>query len=490
MFTLSFPLPLLGRVPCNSAESSRHRKDGMTLQLPGSPSLDASDDSSPDSAAGQPSAAASPTAPAGRLSAIAIVDSDSYTKWGVSVLAAMPGAWDKKVILIHTAVAPSEQQLAAAIAGTGFEAEDIESLAVADVIQAIRDARPDVVLVSMLGPAATVVMRDIHAMTNRPVMLTGLPGISIPATEKAILRRVQADLFLLHSKREVRAFDELAIRLGVPGRFALGRLPFMTAEAVERHPGTDIIFAAQAAVPAVREDRVRLLGWLAELATRHPQNRVIIKLRAVRGEAQTHAELDSYEELLDELAATPEGAPQNLVVASGPMLDYLQTAKALVTLSSTAAIEAIALGVPVLAIDEFGVGPELINEVFIGSGLLANADALVDARFASPHPDWLDDNYFHDAADNDWLDQLDGLVQQRSLGTLPDRQPLTLRKGGALRRAWDRHLEFGELDQGVMAKVAIVVGVPARQLLRMARWVRRTGRTLARGKNDLDTEQG
>ena len=67
---------------------------------------------------------------------------------------------------------------------------------------------------------------------------------------------------------------------------------------------------------------------------------------------------------------------------------------------------------------------------------------------------------------------------------------IRLRKGGALRRAWDRHLEFGELDQGVMAKVAIVVGVPARQLLRMARWVRRTGRTLARGKNDLDTEQG
>ena len=486
MFTLSYPAPRFGRVPCNSAVSTRHRKDGMTLQLPGSPSLGANDDA----AAGQTAESVVRQSASGRLSAIAIVDSDSYTKWGVSVLAAMPGTWEKKVILIHTAVAPSAQQLATAIAGTGFEPGDVTSLAVSDVIQAVRDARPDVVLVSMLGPAATVVLRDIHAMPNRPVLITGLPGISIPATEKAILRRVQADLFLLHSKREVRAFDELAAQLGVYGRFALSRLPFMTADPASRTPGKDIIFAAQAAVPAGREDRVRLLGWLAELARRHPQNRVIIKLRAVRGEQQTHAELDSYEELLDELAASPGGAPENLVVASGPMSDYLASAEALVTLSSTAAIEAVALGVPVLAIDEFGVGPELINEVFIGSDLLASADALVNARFALPREDWLDDNYFHDAADNDWLDQLDELLRERSLGVLPDRDPLTLRKGGALRRAWDRHLEFGELDQGVMAKVAIVVGVPARQVLRIARWSRRTIRSIGRGNSGLDAEQG
>ena len=104
MFTLSYPAPRFGRVPCNSAVSTRHRKDGMTLQLPSSPSLGAGDES----AARQPADSTSHTADQGRLSAIAIVDSDSYTKWGVSVLAAMPGSWDKKVILIHTAVAPSE----------------------------------------------------------------------------------------------------------------------------------------------------------------------------------------------------------------------------------------------------------------------------------------------------------------------------------------------------------------------------------------------
>ena len=50
---------------------------------------------------------------------------------------------------------------------------------------------------------------------------------------------------------------------------------------------------------------------------------------------------------------------------------------ALVTVSSTAVLEAIASGVPALVIDEFGVAPKLINTVFDGSGLLGGAEALV-----------------------------------------------------------------------------------------------------------------
>jgi len=412
------------------------------------------------------------------ISAIVIVDTDSYTKWGVAVLSSMPADWNKRILLIDTAVAPSGAQLASAITGSGFTRAEVDHLSVTDVYRTVRNERPDVVLVSTLGLPATVVLQELHELPDRPVLLTGLPGISIPATDLAIQRRVQADLFIVHSKREVRAFEELAAELSLDARFVLSNLPFLRRDSIQGPRGNDIVFAAQAIVPLERADRMRMLGILADLARARPHQRVVIKLRATRGEQQTHDEDDSYEDLLDELADRPD----NLVVGAGPMSAYLANAAALVTVSSTSAIEAMALGVPVLTLDEFGVGPELINEVFIGSGLLAGADALVAGDFRTPSPDWLDDNYFHAECDNTWLTALDELLRARSLGMLPDRAPLELRRGGALRRAWDRKKEFKSLDRSTSSRLATLIGVPASLLLRAgtatARWL---GRSSARG---------
>lgn len=421
------------------------------------------------------------------ISAVVLVDSDSYAKWGVSVLAAMPAGWRKRIVLVNTAVQPSSAQIASAVAGSGFAASEVDTTSAAQAIASLRDSRPDVVIVSMLGPAAAIILRELQSGAHdRPVLVTGLPGISIPATSKAILRRLQADLFLLHSKREVRAFRELAAGLGVEQRFALATLPFLAGTTRQEHGGRDIVFAAQAIVPSSRDDRTRLLGWLETLARRHPDHRVIIKLRAVSGEQQTHAEADSYEELYAEL---PD-RPANLVVASGPMSEFLADAAALVTVSSTAAIEAVALGVPVLAIDEFGVGPELINEVFVGSGLLAGADALEDARFERASEAWLDDNYLHPADDNDWLAHLDELLRVRSLGRLPDRAPFDLRRGGVLRRAWDRRLEFGPGERTLVSAIAVAIGVPATAVLRVARRVRRAMAPAVLLSDDVATGKG
>ena len=402
------------------------------------------------------------------ISAVVIVDSDSYTKWGVAVLASMPADWTKKILLVATPVAPSAAQLDAAVAGSGFVAADVSRVAVADVIRRVRTEKPDVVVVSMLGLPATVVLKELHELPDRPVLVTGLPGISIPATELAILRRVQADLFIVHSKREVRAFELLGAELGTDLRFALSRLPFAKNQIVDTRTRTDIIFAAQAIVPLDRSDRKRMLDVLVRLAEAHPQYRVVIKLRAVRGEQQTHDEDDSYEDLLDEL----QDPPANLVVAAGPMGRFLEDAAALVTISSTSAIEAIALGVPVIALDEFGVGPHLINDVFVDSGLLAGAEALVAADFRTPVPSWLDDNYFHAGADNTWLSALDELLRERSLGMLADRAPLEPRRGGALRRAWERRKEFRGLDRSPSAIIALIIGVPARAVVRLFVFVR------------------
>src|SRR4029453_17540064 len=90
----------------------------------------------------------------------------------------------------------------------------------------------------------------------------------------------------------------------------------------------------------------------------------------------------------------------------GPMADHLARASALGTVSSTAVLEAVAEGVPSLVIDEFGVEPKLINTVFVGSGLFGGADELVSGAARHPAQGWLDDNYFHGAGADDWLERL------------------------------------------------------------------------------------
>jgi len=401
--------------------------------------------------------------------ALALVDSDSYVKWGAALLGQLPDDWRRELALVATPAAPSAAQLSAALEGSGIDPARVSSLSLAALAQRVRDHVPDVVIVAMRGPAASVVLRTLASLERRPVLVSGLPGISVPATRKALLFRGQADLMVLHSKREVREFAELAGASGWDHRFALATLPF-----IDRRPvtgGTDIVFAVQAIVPASLEEREQMLDLLIETAGRNPAHRVVVKVRAVAGESQTHAEANSYPDLL----AARSAVPVNLVVASGPMADALDTAAALVTVSSTAAIEAIGRGVPVLAVDEFGVTARLINLVFEGSGLFGGAEELVALRFAHPLPEWLDDNYFHDAADSDWTRALDALLAERAAGALTHRPSLRGRAGGALRLAWERKRAFGDEDTSRSGALALAVGLPLRRAALLAQRLRRRG---------------
>lgn len=402
---------------------------------------------------------------------VAIADSDSYLKWAASFRTALPAAWDFHQLVVESPVAVSSTQLAAAIAGSGVDPADVSRVEAVRLPVVLAQQRPDVVLVAMRGPAAQVAIRIAIGLADRPVVVAGLPGISVPATRKALVFRRQADLFVLHSRREIREFSELARAHGGDRAFGLATLPF-----VERRPaagGTDLVFAVQAIVPRPRADRERVARLLVDAATADPSRRVVVKLRASTGERQTHDERDSYPQLLAELGEPPP----NLVLSTEPMSSALDRAEGLVTVSSTAAIEAIARGIPVIALDVFGVSSTLINVVFEGSGLFGDEGDVIARRFRHPDPAWLDDNYFHPAGADDWLARIDELAATRRRAGLP--APPSTQRGGALRLAWHRRRAFGA-DGTWAGRLALVVGHPARLALRVAR---RTRRMLRRNRD-------
>lgn len=351
---------------------------------------------------------------------LGIADSDSYLKWLAASLDQLPDGWDAGVVVFDGPATPSARQIEASLHGSSFSVTDCRVLSMRDVQRAIVDEQPDVVFIAARGGTAAVVLREAIAdVPDRPVLVTGLPGISIPATIRGLEYRSGVDLFVLHSKREVADFEQLAAGTPLAGRFALGSLPFLESSGelqldAERHT---VVFATQALVPIAQAHRTRILSGLAELGRRRPDLHIVIKERALEGEVQTHREAHSYPRLISR--GTTLGIlelPPNVEVVAGSMTKYLRQAVGMVSVSSTALIEALAAGVPVLVLGDFGISDAMINTVFYGSGLLGNLDDLVQANFRFADERWRDANYFHDVSDNDWVPRLEALVEARAAG--------------------------------------------------------------------------
>ncbi|BDV30050.1 DUF6716 putative glycosyltransferase [Microbacterium terricola] len=407
---------------------------------------------------------ARPTAPP---RVVAIADADSYVKWAAALLGSV-GRAQSRMALVRTPLTVSAEQERAALAGSGVSSTQVERVEYRDLGGWLGDVAPEVVVIAGRGPFVRTVMEQVRTLHPRPVVVTGLPGMSIPAQRGAVHYRRETDLFVVHSRREKRAFRDLAERMGVPLRIGLATLPFAQSSVV-RHGGDDLVFAAQAVVPREREDRLRLADILRRAAVAHPDKRVVVKLRSRPeiGENETHYDAAPYPELFHELGELP----RNLVFSHEPMVEALAGAEGLVTVSSTAAIEAIARGVPVIAVDTFGISKANLNTVFAGSGVLGDVEDVVERRFRHPAVEWVRDNYFHDPARSTWWHDVEELVEARRAGTLVS-PPAPRLRGGRLRTAWDRKAVLGVHDRTVSGWLALRLGMPARSALLWARSLR------------------
>nr|WP_201471210.1 DUF6716 putative glycosyltransferase [Microbacterium hydrocarbonoxydans] len=448
----------------------------------------------------------------GALRVVAIADADSFVKWSASLLGSISGI-RPHLLLVQTPLTASVQQQRTALAGTGMPANSVTRIGFARAAAWLEGQRPDVVLLAGRGPFVRLMGRVIDALSQRPVVVAGLPGMAIPAQRGALDYRRHADLLVVHSHREQRAFADLGRRIGVQMPTALATLPFarsrsrmlagdrarviaadparrsatMVVEHPEpprpvRPPATDIVFAAQALVPMGRPERAEIAATLVRTAEADPNRRVVVKLRSRPGESETHLERDPYLDLL------PARRPDNLVVSYDSMASSLSTAAGLVTVSSTAAVEAVALGVPVIALDSFGVSKSLLNTVFVGSGLLGGRSEVVAGRFRHPHPDWLRDNYFHPTAESTWWAHVEQLVALRRAGGL-SAKTVPAARGGSLHEAWHRASVLGPHDRTLTGAAALALGVPATTLLSAVRRGRSTdGGTWADASTDVTLE--
>ncbi|MDN4484320.1 DUF6716 putative glycosyltransferase [Demequina lignilytica] len=351
---------------------------------------------------------------------IVVADSDSYLKWAAGMFPRHDESFSTSLYLVRGSTTPSDAQIDAALRTTDWSRGDLHLIEPGELLEPVAGA--DVLVVAVRGAMALVIGQSVIArLERRPVIVTGLPGMSIPAKRRGLVYRSYADLFVLHSKTEVEQFEEIGADTPLAGRFALATLPFTSPDVTVAHdPEGAYVFATQALVPATLAARRRLAQGLLDYAAAHPRRDLIIKIRNAEGERQTHADNRPLQRLVRELC---DGVlPSNMRIEGGALVDVLDGAAGLITISSTAALEALEYGQPVALIDDFGVSKANLNRVFEDSGLLTPLGSLDPdpARWNGLDPAWLEHNYFHPEAANDWRERLDTLVEEREAGPLAE----------------------------------------------------------------------
>ena len=364
------------------------------------------------------------------MKVLVVAESDAYLKWAAWLLERAPDGWERELVVLRSPIAPSPVQAEAALEATAYDGATVPVVGIAGLRRRLRQV--DAVVLACTGPsiAAISLLALPRRRTVRPVVVAGLPGVGLPVAERAIRSRRDVDVFVAHSRREVEAYRSGFAAAHSPTVVALAGLPFLDVEPASRAVDGDdrVVFAAQPSVPADRGHRIDLLRRLAALGRPAP----IVKLRASGGEATTHHEPWPYPSLWAELVGAGGVEPDAVEFVHGSLAAVLERARCLVTVSSTAVLEAMARNVPVLIVDDLGVDDHLLNAVFAGSDVFGPLDTAGIGRAGRPNARWLDHNYFHPRAEDDWIERIEEAVR-RGPPRRVARRPRFV--AGAVRRA-------------------------------------------------------
>lgn len=318
-----------------------------------------------------------------------VAETDAYLRYACSLQVSLAEAGiGARVMLVDGTLLPTPEQISNATNGGG----PVEIVTASTAIDFACDGAHDWTFLLATGPVVAYLSAAIRRRGTATLLASAVPGIALPERARAMRARQFTDLFIVHSHLEALVFSRLLQRMELDTRVALTSLPLIRdITSIPLHPSVDCLFAAQPSVPALFVERVQLLTTLATT-----YGRIGVKLRTVRGEGpQTHFERYPYESIAVALEKRLAG---RFIPIEGPMTKALELSETFATVSSTAALEAIAGGRKVRVINDFGISQSLINYVFRGSGLLGPA---AEPPVRDPEPAWMHMNYFHDPGEND-----------------------------------------------------------------------------------------
>lgn len=315
-----------------------------------------------------------------------LADTDSRWKWGMLTARQLDPVEGVDAYLLDRGARASVRQLEAA----GVDPDAVVAVGMPELPGALLADPPDVLVVAEGGggvvAALTALAAGWPADVRRPIVVSGYFGVVYEKLVEGLLGRAGSDIVLANSPHDADRFAQVYAGLGLDtSAIVQTGLPFLRKFRPHTRPRRfTVTFACQPGVPASYRDRAYVVDRLIRHARLHPNRRVIVKLRSAPGERVTHAEPHPYPVILRRAGYR---LPANLQVILGDMGEMLRETDLLLTVSSTAALEAMHAGVRTVVLTDFGVREKLGNAYFVGSGCLASFDE-VDAGLAplaDPH---------------------------------------------------------------------------------------------------------
>ncbi|WP_433341957.1 DUF6716 putative glycosyltransferase [Streptomyces sp. CA-253872] len=313
-----------------------------------------------------------------------LADSDTRWKWGALTAARVTGCEEPDGFLLRGRATPTARQLRE----VGVRAASLREVTANGFVRAVGETRYDVVVLALVGGGVQALVHGLRyawqGAAKRPVLVTGYVGVVYEKLADGLLLRHGADVVLANSRDDAERFRAVYEGVGADSASVVEcALPFLQGEPATGNTDGPVVFAVQPSVPERRADRLYLLRRAAQHARLHPEREVLVKLRSRPGEHTTHIEEQPYQKL-----ARAIELPPNCRLEYGHMGTILDTASLLVTVSSTAALEALHRGVPTAVLTDLGIREALGNHAFLGSGCLTSWDALDAGHLPKADPAW------------------------------------------------------------------------------------------------------
>ncbi|MFG2945026.1 DUF6716 putative glycosyltransferase [Streptomyces adustus] len=341
-----------------------------------------------------------PASATNALRVAVLADSDTRWKWGAltakRTVSVEEGETDIRLdgYLLRGRATPTARQLQE----VGVHADSLREVTAAEFLRAMGEESYDVLVLALVGGGVQAMLHGLRHVwadrAERPVVVTGYVGVVYEKLADGLLLRHGADLVLANSRQDADRFRAVYEGVGADASSVTEvALPFLGGAPYTGEPDPaaeqggrpyTVVFAAQPSVPASRKDRTYLLDRLIRHARKHPEREVLLKLRSKPGEHTTHIEELPYQKLVQK--ADP---PPNFRLVYGHMGEVLDRTDLLVTVSSTAALEALHRRIPTVVLTDLGVREMLGNHHFVGSGLLASWDQLDAGHRPVPDQEWV-----------------------------------------------------------------------------------------------------
>ncbi len=290
------------------------------------------------------------------------------------------------------------------------------------------------VMLSLKGPEIYQVMSVLSDVEwpypCRPVFFGGYCGIVYEKFAIGLLARQPLDVFFVNSKHDYDLFHSMLAEYGIcdVSNIKLTGLPLLDLShnlpfPSENRKIKNLLFAGQPTVPESLTERTCVVHFLIEYCEKYPDRNVYLKPRHRPNQDSVHKTLFHYQRIMESISKK-RTLPPNLQLTYESILHLLDRVDFCLTVSSTAAFEAVNKGVNVGFLMDFGVREDYGTTYFASSGCAVNFNSLLADKQIKPNLSWWSDRYLSDGNNSQRLfDAVDAIVNhiQESKELLPFR---------------------------------------------------------------------